>query len=322
MKRIALIFVMSTVLFGLGMGASNLGAQTYPNRSIQLVIPGSPGLMLDMPGRLISEEMGKIIKQPIIVANKPGASMTLGADAVAKSKKDGYTLLFTGTAPLIYPRVMAGQPIQYDPEKDLDPLGGRTVISFTLAVQSSSPWKNFAELMDYAKKNPGQLRAATPGIETTANFDLQIMQSLTGAQFNHVPMVKGPAVALLGGHIEVAVIPITETFSYAQAGKFRILVTSDKLPQMPEVPTLRDLGYKADLLSAWFGFYGPSGLPDDVKKVIMSAIEKSVLNPELKARLEKINFSVDYKNPAEMKKLLADEYDTASAMAKKLGLNK
>jgi tripartite-type tricarboxylate transporter receptor subunit TctC len=322
MRHFSLALAFLIAVYGMSMGASILNAQPYPNRPVQLVIPGSPGLMLDMPGRLISEEVGKLVKQQIVIVNKPGASMTLGTDAVAKSKKDGYTLLFTGTAPLVYPRIMDPQSIRYDSEKDLEPLGGRTVISFTVAVQESSPWKRFAELIEYAKKNPGNLRAATPGIETTANFDLQIIQSLTGAQFNHVPMVKGPAVALLGGHIEVVVIPITETVAYAQSGKFRILLTSEKIPQLPETPTLRELGYKADLISAWFGFYGPSGLPDEVKKVLVPAIEKAVRNSELKARLEKANFSVDYKDPSEMRKLIAEEYDTASAIAKKLGLSK
>jgi tripartite-type tricarboxylate transporter receptor subunit TctC len=322
MRHFSLALAFLIAVYGMSMGAPILNAQPYPNRTIQLVIPGSPGLMLDMPGRLISEEVAKLVKQQIVVVNKPGASMTLGTDAVAKSKKDGYTLLFTGTAPLVYPRIMDPESIRYDSEKDLDPLGGRTIISFTLAVLESSPWKSFAELIDFAKKNPGNLRAATPGIETTANFDLQIIQSLTDAQFNHVPIVKGPAVALLGGHIEVVVIPITETAAFAQSGKFRILVASDKLPQFPKVPTLRELGYKADLLSAWFGFYGPSGLPDEVMKVLVPAIEKAIKNPELKARLEKVNFSVDYKDPSEMRKLIAEEYDTASAIAKKLGLSK
>jgi tripartite-type tricarboxylate transporter receptor subunit TctC len=321
MKRFVLVSLLAACTWI--VGAAGVYAQPYPNRPIQLVIPGSAGLMLDIPGRVLSEEVGKLIKQQIIVANKPGASMTLGTDAVAKSKKDGYTLLFTGTAPLVYPRILDPQSIRYDPDKDLEPLGGRTIISFTLAVQESSPWKTFAELIDYAKKNPGKLRAATPGIETTANFDLQIIQSLTGAEFNHVPIVKGPAVALLGGHIEVVVVPITETISYAQAGKLRILLISDKMPEiLPNVPTPRELGYKQDLISAWFGFYGPTGMPEEAKKILIPAIERAVMNPELKARLEKMNFSVDYKGPAEMRKLITDEYQTASTIAKKLGLMK
>ena len=322
MRRFAFALAFLLVVYGLSVGAPIVFSQTYPNHTIQLVIPGAPGLMQDIPGRLLSEEVGKVIKEQIVVVNKPGGSMTLGTDAVAKSKKDGYTLLFTATAPLVYPRIFNPQSLPYDTNKDLDPLGGRALISFTVTVQESSPWKTFAELIDYAKKNPEKLRVGTPGIETAANFDLQIIQSLTDTQFIHIPITKGPAVSLLGGHIEVVVLPVTEVISYAQAGKLRILLVSNKLPEFPNVPTLRELGYKQDLLPTWFGFYGPAGLPEEVKKVLVPAIEKAIKNPELKPRLEKMNFSVDYKSPSEMRKLITEEYDTVNAIAQKLGLAK
>ena len=322
MRRFAFGLVFLSVVYGLSGGAPKVFSQGYPNHTIQLVIPGAAGLMQDIPGRLLSEEVGKIIKEQIVVVNKPGGSMTLGTDAVAKSKKDGYTLLFTATAPLVYPRIFNAQSLPYDPSKDLEPLGGRALISFTVAVQESSPWKTFAELIDYAKKNPEKLRVGTPGIETASNFDLQIIQSLTDTQFIHIPITKGPAVSLLGGHIEVVVLPITEVISYAQAGKLRILLASNKLQELPNVPTLRELGYKQDLIPTWFGFYGPSGMPEEVRKVFVPAVEKAIRNPELKSKLEKMNFSVDYKSPSEMRKLITEEFDTVNAIAQKLGLAK
>ena len=218
MKRFVLLVGLFLIGYGWIVGAPALEAQPYPNHPIQLVIPGAAGLMQDIPGRLLSEEVGKLIKQQIVVVNKPGASMTLGTDAVAKSKKDGYTLLFTATAPLVYPRVFDPKSVPYDADKELVPLGGRALISFVVAVQEGSAWKTFAELIDYAKKNPEKLRVGTPGVETTANFDLQIIQSLTGARFIHIPITKGPAVSLLGGHIEVVVLPITEVIAYASGG--------------------------------------------------------------------------------------------------------
>ena len=322
MRRFTFGLVFMLVGYGLITGVPNVFSQGYPNHPIQLVIPGAPGLMQDIPGRLLSEEVGKVIKEQIVVVNKPGASMTLGTDAVAKSKKDGYTLLFTATAPLVYPRIFNPQSLPYDPNKELEPLGGRALISFTVTVQESSPWKTFAELIDYAKKNPEKLRVGTPGIETAANFDLQIIQTLTDTRFIHIPITKGPAVSLLGGHIEVVVLPITEVISYTQAGKLRILLTSNKLQEFPNVPTPRELGYKQDLLPTWFGFYGPSGIPEEVKKTLVPAVEKAITNPELKSKLEKMNFIVDYKSPSEMRKLITEEYDTVNTIAQKLGLAK
>ncbi len=322
MRRFAFLVGLSLIGYGWSLGVPAVDAQPYPNRPIQLVIPGAAGLMQDIPGRLLSEEVGKLIKQQIIVVNKPGASMTLGTDAVAKSKKDGYTLLFTATAPLVYPCVFDPQSVPYDPDRDLVPLGGRALISFSVAVQEGSPWKTFAELIDYARKNPEKLRVGTPGVETTANFDLQIIQSLTGTRFIHIPIAKGPAVSLLGGHIEVVLLPITEVISYAQAGKLRILLVSNKMAELPNVPTPRELGYRQDLLPTWFGFYGPSGLPEGVGKAWVPAIEQTIKNPEMKAKLEKMNFIVDYKSPSEMRKLVKEEYETVSTIAKKLGLSK
>ncbi len=322
MRRFTLVVGLFLVVYGWGVATPTLQAQPYPNRPIQLVIPGAAGLMQDIPGRLLSEEVGKLIKQQIVVVNKPGASMTLGTDVVAKSKKDGYTLLFTATAPLVYPRVFDPQSVPYDPDKELEPLGGRALISFTVTVQENSPWKTFGELIDYAKKNPEKLRVGTPGVETAANFDLQIVQSLTNTQFIHIPITKGPAVSLLGGHIEVVVLPITEVISYAEAKKLRILLVSNKMPEIPDVPTPRELGYKQDLLPTWFGFYGPSGMPEEVKRVLVPAIEQVIKNPEMKAKLERMHFVVDYKSPAEMRKLATEEYETVSTMAKKLGLGK
>ena len=322
MRRFVFVVGLFLVLYGWSVVILPVQAQPYPNHPIQLVIPGAAGLMQDIPGRLLSEEVGKLIKQQIVVLNKPGASMTLGTDAVAKSKKDGYTLLFTATAPLVYPGVFDPKSVPYDPDKELEPLGGRALISFTVTVQESSPWKTFGELIDYAKKNPEKLRVGTPGIETAANFDLQIIQNLTDTRFIHITITKGPAVSLLGGHIEVVVLPITEVISYAEAKKLRILLVSNKMPEIPNVPTPRELGYKQDLLPTWFGFYGPSGMPEEVKKVLVPAIEQVIKNPEMKAKLERMHFVVDYKSPAEMKKLVTEEYDTVNGMAKKLGLGK
>jgi len=204
----------------------------------------------------------------------------------------------------------------------VEPLGGEAVFPFTITVQEGSPWKTFPELLDYAKKNPGKLRVATPGILSTDNFNVQVVQALTGAQFTHVPMASGPAIALLGGHVEVTFSPITEVSQYVQAGKLRLLLLSTKLAQFPQVPTIRDFGYKQDLFTGWFAFFAPAGIPDDVKKVLIPAIEKAFKNPEVKAKVEKLEFFVDYKSPEEFKKMWVEEYERASAIAEKLGIKK
>ena len=318
MKR----FILIVGLFLVFLVAPSAQAQPYPNHPIQLLTPGTPGLMQDITCRLLGEEVGKILNVQMTVMNKPGASMTLATDAVVRSKKDGYTLLYASATPLVYAPVTNPKIVPYDPLKDLEPLGGEAVFPFTVTVQEGAPWKTFPELVDYAKKNPGKLRVATPGVLSTDNFNVQVVQALTGAQFTHVPMASGPAIALLGGHVELTFSPITEVSQYVQAGKLRILLLSTKLSQFPKVPTIRDFGYKQDLFTGWFGFFAPSGIPDDVKKVLVPAIEKAFKNPELKAKIEKLEFSVDYKPPEEFKKMLLEEYERASAIAEQLGIKK
>jgi len=312
------------ILLGLFAGVSTLQAETYPNRSVQFILPGTPGSIIDITGRVLAEDLGKILGAQFVPMNKPGAGFTLGTDFVVRSKKDGYTLSYTNNPAIVYSRVLSPDTVPYNPDKDLDPLGLHLFFPHALAVQASAPWKTFGELIDYAKKNPDQVRCSTPGIGTTTHFHLEILQSLTGAKFNHVPFKSGEAVitALLGGHVEMTFDAVSKIAPHVESGKMRMLLVTMKSPTFPNIPTLRDLGYKQDLAVSWFAMYGPMGMPEEVKKVLIPAIEKAAKNPESKARLEKLHFIIDYRSPAEQKKLAAEEYETALGIAKKIGLYK
>jgi len=316
-----------TLFFLIGLGwtgipSSDVWAQPYPNRTIQLITPGAPGLLQDITCRQFAEEIGKIIGGQIVVLNKTGASMTLAADAVVRSKKDGYTFLYASATPLVYAPVTNPKIVPYDPLKDLEPLGGQLVWPLTVTVQEGSPWKTFNELIDYAKKNPEKLRMGSIGLGSTDNFNLTIIQSLTGTLFTHVPMSTAPALSLLGGHIELVMSPITEVNSYVQAGKLRLLLLTSKLARYPDVPTITELGYKQELITGWLSFFAPTGIPEDVKKVWVEAIEKAFKAPELKAKIEKVDFSPVYRSPAEFKKMLEAEHKRANELADKIGLRK
>ncbi len=324
MRRQVFISVLVLIFCGVGIGISTVQAQPYPNRPIQLIIPIPAGGGGDVNGRLLVEDLTKILGQQIVVVNKPGASDTLGTDALAKSKKDGYTLGYTSSAAMVFARVTNPESVPYDPVKDFDPLGSHTFFPLCVAVQASSPWKTFNDLIDYAKKNPGKLRVSTAGVGSTSNFDVEITKTLTGAEFTHVPFKGGEAVvtALLGGHVELSYDIVGKFMPHVEAGKVRILLVSRKIPFLPNVPTITELGYKRELLSGWHGMFGPSGLPEDVKKVLIPAIEKAVKDPETKAKIEKIGYAVEYKSPEEQRRLIINDYETAKAIAIKLGLGK
>jgi len=323
MKRLILAAILSLAICGLSLGVNKVLAQPYPSRSIQLIIPNVPGSIMDINSRILSEDLGKILGTQIIPINKPGAATTLGTDALAKSKKDGYTIGYTSNA-IVYARILNPETMHFDPEKDIEPLGLHLLVPLAIAVRADSPWKTFNELLDYAKKNPGKLRVDTIGIGSPAHFNLEIIQSLTGAQFTHVPFKGGESVitALLGGHLEMTYDAINKIYPHVESGKLRILLLTYKMSDFPNVPTITDLGYKQELVSTWFAMYSPSGLPEEVKKVLVPAVEKAIKNPESKAKIEKMKFIVDYKSPAEMKKRVAEEYERAVQIADKVGLRK
>ena len=323
MKRISLMIGLFFLVYGLTPGTSPLRAQTYPDRPIQLVIPVAPGVVLDITGRLLAQELTKILKMQVVVLNKPGASMVLGTDQVARSKKDGYTIGYANTSAIVYARVTNPETVPYDPVKDLEPLGLHLFFPLTVTVQASSPWKTFGELIDYAKNNPGKLRVSTPGEATIDHFNIGITQMLTGAEFTHVPFKGGQSVtALLGGNVEVTYYSLSQVLPYAESGTLRILLLTNKVAAFPNVPTIRELGYKQDLFSAWVGLYAPTGLPEEVKRILITAIEKAVNEPESKEKINKMGFIVNYKSPEELRKLGTEDYDKAYEVAKKLGIRK
>ncbi len=303
----------------------SLHAEQYPNRPIQLIVPNVPGSIMDITGRMFAEELGKLLNTQVIVINKPGAAMIVGTEAVVRSKKDGYTLAYTGSSAIVYTRVTNPETVPFNPEKDLEPLGLHVYIPQAISVQENSQWKTFSELVDYAKKNPAKIRVSTIGIGSTSHFCLEIIQSLTGTQFTHVPFKGGEAVitALLGGHVEASVDAPGKFIPHVRAGKLRMLLISKKMSEYPNVPTATELGYKQDLLTAWLAVFAPSGIPEDVKRVLIPAVEKVIKNPEIKARIEKMEgYVVDYKSPEELRRLIKEEYERANEIAIKIGLKK
>ena len=246
MKRFILIVSLVAVFLTGGLKTSLVQAQSYPTRPITLVIPMIAGAAMDAVGRILSEELTKILGKPVIVVNKPGASTTLGTDLVVKSKKDGYTILLANTSSVIYAKISDPSIVPYDSFKDLEPLGLYCFFPFVLAVRQDAPWKTFNELLDYTKKNPGKVRVCTAGQLSTGHFGLEIIQHLTGAQFTHIPKKGNIPLFLLGGNVEALFDTVILTIPHMEAGKMRFLLLSKKMSRYPNVPTVADLGYKQD----------------------------------------------------------------------------
>jgi tripartite-type tricarboxylate transporter receptor subunit TctC len=304
----------------LAVGVQPLQAEQYPSHTIQVVIPSAPGDVGDIAGRLISEELTKTLKVSVVPVNKPGAAAAVGTDFVAKSKKDGYTLLYGITAGTVYSPALSQEIAPYDPIRDLEPLGFQMFFPCVFSVLSDSPWRSFLEVVEHTKKNPGKFRLSTLGIGSINHFQLEIIKSLTGADITMIPF-KGasPAVTgLLGGHVEATFVgrPVSEP--HRVSGKLRGILLDRKVADLPEIPTLRELGYNRDLPSPWAGLYAPAGIPEEVRKVLVPAIEKAIKAPQIMSKMQQMWLLPGYKPPAEHRQLLIEDYETARALAKKV----
>lgn len=324
MRRQTFLIGFALALLGLFFGVSPIQAQPYPDRPIQIVIPGAPGDALDIAGRLIIEELAKEIKVPVIPINKPGGGASVGTDFVAKSKKDGYTLLYANTSGAIYSPAFNPQEVPYDPVRDLEPLGLHVYFPDVISVQAEAPWKNFKEIIEYTKKNPEKFRCGTLGVGSINHFRLEILKSLTGVDITMVPF-KGamPAVtALLGGHIESAFVAVTLSEPHYKSGKLRGVLLTQKVPDLPNIPTLQDLGYARGIPLNFLAFFGPAGIPEEAKKVLIPAIEKAAKNPDLMAKLRKMWIIPNYRPPAELKQIMIEDYENAKQVVKQMGVTK
>jgi tripartite-type tricarboxylate transporter receptor subunit TctC len=280
----------------------------------------APGDTLDLTGRAIATEMGKILNTPVVPLNKQGGAGSAGADFVAKSKKDGYNLLYINSN-IIYSYANSPEDVPYNPFQDLDPVCQAVSVPLLLAVKADAPWKSFKELADYMKQNPGKIRGSSTGFGSVGHFGYEVIRMETGQEISMIPY-KGAApglTALLGGHVEVAIPSYALVSPQWAAGQVRILLSSKKIPEHPEVPTLKDLGYKRDMSSVWFGFYLPAGVPDSVKQALGSALEKSLKSPEVAGTIRSLKALEDYRPSSEFKKAMTEEYGIVKDMLKVSG---
>ena len=301
-----------------------VAAQGYPNQPINVVIPLAPGDAADIACRAMADELSKLLKVPIMVLNRPGAGGTLGTDSAVKSKKDGYTIVLTNNAALIYNRVITPESVVYDPFKDLTPLGLSTRFPLLLIIRPDAPYKNFNAMVEFAKKNPGKVRVGTVGSGSVGHFTLEILNSITGAGLTMVPF-KGasPVVtALLGGHVEGGVLALGTLLSHLKSGAMRAILASHKIPEFPEIPTLPQLGYRQNLFGVWLAYFAPTGVPAEVTKALVPAIEKAVKDPGVAAKLAGLGMVQDYLPPEKLFAEIREEHRTVEEIAKKSGLIK
>ena len=271
----------------LGACAASL-AQGYPAKPVRLVVPFPAGGATDVLARVISQKAAEKLGQQIIIDNRPGAGGTIGSDMVAKAAPDGYTLLIaTGSTHSIGPIVNAKIP--YDVERDFVPVGLVANTASVLVVPATLPVKNLAEFIALAKSKPGQLNFGSSGNGTNSHLSGEVFKAQAGVFITHIPY-RGTGLVLtdmLAGQIHMLVDNFVTAQPNIRDGKLRVLgVTSlQRLPFLPEAPTLDEQGLKGFDVSNWFGLYGPRGTPAEVVAKVNAAYKQALQDPDVLKRL-------------------------------------
>ena len=283
MKTLALIAAAAA----LAVTASNACAQSYPARPIKLVVPDSVGGAPDQLARLLAERMSTGLGQQVVVDNRAGAGGVLGAEAVAKSAPDGYTLLMTGTAIYaILPNLRKNLP--YDAGKDFVPIARIATASNVLVVNNALPARNIAELVRLAKDKPGALNYASAGVGTPAHLAGEMLNLLADIKVAHVPY-KGAAPALLdviAGNAQYIITSPIAAGAHMAGGRVRALATtgSERNPSLPDLPTIADTVPGYEITQTW-GIVAPAGTPPEVVRRLGDEIAKVMSMPDVKERV-------------------------------------
>lgn len=297
------------ILLGLGL-ASLAIAQSFPDHAITLIVPNPPGGLVDTSARLLSEPLGRVLNETVIVENKPGASGNTAYQFVAKAKPDGYTLLIS------YSGYHVGNPalmdkLPWDPLKDFAPIALLTVSTNVIAVHPSIPVNNLKELIAYAKANPGKLNYASQGNGSVSHIGTEIFKQTTGIEMVHVPYKgSGPAIQdVLAGQVQVFITTPPSVMQHVQSGKLKGLAVTGKTrhPSMPNVPTTAEASLPSFQLESWVALYAPASTPAPVIAKLSEAVKKGLEQAEVKQRADTAGVEVRYLNPQQMDVLLKKE---------------
>jgi tripartite-type tricarboxylate transporter receptor subunit TctC len=288
------------------------GAQAFPSRSVKIVVPTSPGGATDAFSRALATRLSGIWGQAVLVENRPGANQILGADHVAKSAPDGYTLLVSDASSfVINPHLYKKLP--YDGVHGFTPITVLVRFPWVIAVHASVPANTFQELVAFARANPGKLSYGSFGLGSSAHISFDYLKNLLGIDIVHVPY-KGAAPAvtdLLSDRIQIMMVTPLLVEPHARAGKLRLVAaaTAQRIPRLPDLPTVAESGVPGYEAGTWFALVGPAGVPGDVVSRIYTGVLKVLDDPGFReAYVTKQWFEAVGNTPEQFAEYLKSEY--------------
>lgn len=317
------VFGISAAIIAATMGlAATPAAAAFPEKPITLVVPFPPGGAVDTLGRIFADNISSQTGQPVVVENRAGANGNIGTEAVVRAAPNGYTMLIAAngmaTNPTIYPKR------SFNELKDLTPVAYVGYAPLILVVAYDSPFKTFDDLIKAAKADPGSVSFATSGSGSAPHLASELLKITTKTNMLHVPY-KGGAPAkldLVTGRVSFMLLNPLEAVPQVQAKKLRaLMVDSDKrLPQLPDVPTAKELGYSDLEAKVWWGFSVPAGTPEDVVQVLNDNINKALQNKATQEKLEKMAITIGGGTPEEFNAYFHEQVKKWAAVVKEAGL--
>lgn len=294
--------------------------QPYPYKPVKLVVPFAPGGTTDIIARVVTAKISTAFGQPMVVDNRAGAGGVIGANETAKATPDGYnlgvaTVSTIATAPAIQPST------PYNPVTDFTPIINIAATPNVIAVHPSFPAKDFKGFVAELKKNPEKYSYASTGTGSITHMQMELFKAQTGTSILHVPY-KGAGPALndvIGGQVLIILDNLPSSLPFIQQGRLiPIVVASDKrVPQLPNVPTLKEVGVPQANRMAFYGIYGPKGLPKDVVAKVNAAMKKTLEDPEVRQRIEDTGSVVIGNTPEQFAQQIKTEYETYKAVVEK-----
>jgi len=301
---------LSLVLAGIAAGfAGTATAQVYPSRTIQIVVPFTPGTGADILSRILGPRLAERWKVGVVTDNRAGATGNIGAEFVARAPPDGYTLLFTATTFGTNPAIHARLP--FDPVKSFTPVALVATSVMTVVVSPKLGVASLRDFLDAARSQPGKLHYASPGNGGPQHLAMELLKQETGINLVHVPYkgMGGALNDLVGGHVQAAIVALQTAAPYTQSGKLRMLavMSAERSPAFADVPTLKELGFANLEVETWYGLLAPAGTPGEIVATVNSEVNVLLGQPDLRELLAKQGMIAAGGPPARLGDLVARE---------------
>lgn len=317
MVRKALVALSCATVF-----ASSAAVAAYPDRPIKLVVPYNAGGGTDILARAVAGAASEILKQPVVVENRAGASGMIGSAAVAKAPGDGYTFVMTAADthsinPHVYPN------ISYDAQKDFTPVAQIGILPYALVINPKLKANNIGEFVELAKSQPGKLTYSSWGVGSSSQVAMEMLKNKTGIDLLHVPFTgAAPAMnGVISGQTDAMLVPLSLAVPYGKGGKVKVLGLGapNRFIDAPDIKTLEEQGVTV-YTSPWIGILGPANVPNDVVQKFAGAVEEALKQQQVKDALIKGGLEIDYRGPQAFGKVLQEDFERWGTTVKQAGI--